>query len=69
MEKNIIQQRLELTDKLLESVNSKEEFLFLLGVKEALMPLRYFLDMETNHYEDHWLGKNQYQIKRGAKRY
>ena len=37
-----LNKRLELTRKLLKCVNSKYEQLFLLGMKEALEPFRYF---------------------------
>ena len=68
MEKNIIQQRLELVEKLMNEVNSKEEFLWLQGMRDALQPLRYVLDIQSNPYQDHWLGLNKYsiQMKGGA---
>jgi hypothetical protein len=65
MGKNIIQQRLSLIEKILNEVKSKEEFLFLLGEKEALMPFRYILDIKKTDYQSHWLGTNKYCLKGG----
>lgn len=44
MTKNIITERLNLIEKLLQEVNYKEEFLFLLGEREALLPFRYLFN-------------------------
>jgi len=44
MEKNTIKQKLDLIEKLLGAVNSREEYLYLLGQKEALLPLRFLFD-------------------------
>ena len=46
MEKNIIREHLDEIEKLLEAVNSKEEYLILLGMKEALMPVRYLTELK-----------------------
>ena len=46
MEKNIIKERLELIEKLLDEVNSREEYLFLLGEREALVPFRYLIELK-----------------------
>jgi hypothetical protein len=46
MEKNIVKERLELIDRLLHEVNSKEEYLFLLGEREALIPFRYSIELK-----------------------
>jgi hypothetical protein len=46
MEKNIIKQQLELIEKLLKRVNSRHEYFFLLGAKEALLPFRYSIELK-----------------------
>ena len=45
MEKNHIKEQLDLTEKLLCKVNSKEEYLFLLGQREALFRFRYLIPL------------------------
>jgi len=45
MEKNLIEEQLEMISKLLKQANSKEDMLVLLGMKEALNPLRYYLTL------------------------
>ncbi|MBW1666988.1 MAG: hypothetical protein JRJ66_02825 [Deltaproteobacteria bacterium] len=41
MEKNLIIKRLGMIERLIKSADSRPEFLFLLGMKEALSPLRF----------------------------
>ena len=48
MEKNLIQQRLQEVERLMKNANSKEELLFLIGAKEALMPFRYILRLQDS---------------------
>jgi len=45
MEKNLIKEQLELVESLIDKAGSKEVYLFLLGMKEALAPFRYLLDL------------------------
>lgn len=46
MVKNIFQERLNLTEKLLDTVNSKEEFDYLLGVRGALQNVLYDMQLK-----------------------
>jgi len=45
MEKNLITQRLELIEKLSSKAETKEETLLLLGMQEALKPLRFLFQL------------------------
>ena len=46
MEKNLIKEQLELIERLIEEADSKEEYLFLLGMKEALGPFRFIIELK-----------------------
>jgi hypothetical protein len=55
MEKNLITQRLELIENLLRRAESKEEALFLLGMREALKPFRFllnFIELKGGNHEN-----------------
>lgn len=61
MEKNVIKERLELIEKLLDEVNSREEYLFLLGEREALLPLRYLIELKGGA-EENGIGKKDKRV-------
>jgi mannose/fructose-specific phosphotransferase system component IIA len=44
MEKNLIKEQLEKIEKLIEEADSKEDILFLSGMKGALSPFRYIFN-------------------------
>ena len=52
MEKNLIKEQLELIERLLSKVNSREEYLFLLGMKEALLPFRFIIELKGGDVKD-----------------
>ena len=45
MEKNLIREQLEEIEKKINKADSKADYLFLLGMKEALTPLRYLFNL------------------------
>ncbi len=46
MEKNLIKEQLKKIEELLSKANSPEEYLFLLGMKEALVPFRFIIELK-----------------------
>lgn len=51
MEKNHIKTQLKKIESLIPKASSKFEFIYLLGMKEALQPLRYLLQLQPQKVE------------------